>query len=205
LRRLELIHINLVDLPELPQSLEHISLSQCLLPESSVFSSILEGKTLPNLKTAIFNSSNVATYQFLVDFLTNSKAPITHLDVESCPNIWKEELQRLMLEGYLSMLTDLNIAGLAGIDDSLTPVIINTMPKLEVLDLSNTHITGITLKDLADAEKVKIKKLSAKNCASPLSLDAVEYALRRGIRLPSPLDRNSSLGPDLWPGLRRSC
>jgi hypothetical protein len=73
-----------------------------------------------------------------------------------------------------------------------------------VLDLSRTHITGITLKDLADSEKVKIEKFSAKNCATPLSLDAVEYALRRGIRIPSPLDRNSSLGPDLWPGLRRS-
>ena len=197
--------MNLIDLPELPPSLEHISLSQCHLPEGSIFSSILEGKALPNLKTAILNASNIASYQFLVDLLVNSEAPLAHLDVEGCPNIWKEALQQLMSEGHFSMLTDLNIAGLAGIDDSLTPVIIDAMPNLEVLDLSNTRITGITLKDLADAEKVKIKKLSAKNCASPLSPDAVEYALRRGIRLPSPLDRNSSLGPDLWPGLRRSC
>jgi F-box/TPR repeat protein Pof3 len=196
--------MNLDDFPELPQSLEYISLSQCRASQRHMFSSAVEATTLPNLKTAILNGSNVPSYEFLFGLLTNLKAPLAHLDVEGCPNIWKEGLQRLMLEGHLSTLTDLNIAGLAGIDDSLTPVIIDNMPNLKVLDLSRTHITGITLKDLADSEKVKIEKFSAKNCATPLSLDAVEYALRRGIRIPSPLDRNSSLGPDLWPGLRRS-
>lgn len=196
--------MKLVDWPELPQSLEYISLSQCALESRHIFGNILEGKNLPNLKTAIFSGSKIPSYEFLAHFLTNSKASLTHLDLESCPNIFQEELQRLMLEGHLSMLTDLNIAGLAGINDNITPIIIDTMPNLKVLDLSNSHVTGISLKDLADAERVKIDKLSAKNCSSPLSLDAVEYALRRGIRLPYPLDRNSSLGLDLWPGLRRT-
>ena len=113
--------------------------------------------------------------------LESSLTPdLTILDIAYC-NFTAEELVPFMKKGYLRSVTELGIPGIMGMNDSITEIMIDTMPSLKMLNLSLTEVTGYSVKLLADAPNMNLERILLLNPATPISRDAIEYGRSKGI------------------------
>lgn len=131
------------------------------------------------LESAWIEDCSAVTPALLRVLVSRNKATLKRLCLRWCPNIYREHIEPLMLKGLLEGVTTLSLRAILDVDDSLTPVIIETMPNLKVLDLHDTKITGYTLKQLADAKSPRLETFHVPR----VSLDAIEYARSRNIKV----------------------
>lgn len=181
LRRYELITWQLEESPELPKSLENLSILFSSMDGNLVDEEHFKG--LGKLKTAAFMGFNSVTVELLECLLTDAKPTLTGLDIE-----WTQidggELRDLMNAGLFENLTHLNIGRLLDVDDLVTDTIVDTMPNLKVLGLIETKVGPLGLKSLADTEKLKLRTLFVERMETPMDRDAIDYAKNKGIEIP---------------------
>lgn len=87
----------------------------------------------------------------------------------------------------LKELTELGVACMAGMDDLFAKRLSEMLPNLRILDLSQTRITGCTIRMFADArnDELAVEKLDAliiKGC-DDVSRDAIDYGRQMGLKI----------------------
>ncbi|CAP96121.1 Pc21g12240 [Penicillium rubens Wisconsin 54-1255] len=147
---------------------------------------------LPNLKTLVFNDTPWVNHSTLSLFLLHSKAPLRTLHVNFCHNINSEDFINILNDSdganpELKELTDVGVACMAGMDDWGVGNLSAVLPNLKVLDLSQTRITGCTIRMFADArtEESVVEKLDCliiKGCDG-VSRDAIDYGRQMGLKI----------------------
>lgn len=147
---------------------------------------------LPNLKTLIINDAPWATPENLSLFLFHSKAPIRALSVNACLGILSEDIIYLLSdpEGAnpeLHNITEIGAAGMMGMNDKTAERLWAKLPNLKILDLSQTIITGCTIRMLAHSRdeetgRPKLEKLIISRCEN-VSRDAIDYGRERGLKI----------------------
>jgi F-box/TPR repeat protein Pof3 len=150
------------------------------------------GNELPNLSTLIFNDTPWVNLNTLSVFLLQSKAPLRSLHVNLCHNIKGQEFLKIISDPEkanpeLANITDLGVACMTDIDDTSVGHLWATLPHLTVLDLSQTKITGCTVRMLADtrnedAASAKLEVLTIKGCDG-VSRDAIDYGRNMGLKI----------------------
>lgn len=178
----------------LPNSLETLRLfSGSIGPTHLGRGTLSPGQNkLPNLKTLIFNDTPWVNHSTLAIFLLHSQAPLRTLHVNLCHNMDSAVLTEIlyMLDEFnpeLKELTELGVACMAGMDDSFVKRLSEVLPNLKILDLSQTRITGCTIRMFADArnDELAIEKLDAliiKGCDN-VSRDAIDYGRQMGLKI----------------------
>ncbi|TPX22800.1 hypothetical protein DIZ76_014679 [Coccidioides immitis] len=176
LKKFTYMRIYLHGLLVLPVTLEYLRLEHC------TFAPPLQGNPLgqfSRLKSAIFQFCYPLSPDMLETILVNNEKTLTHLTISWCSDLAQEHLEPLITRGLFRSITHLDISGVIGVNDAITPLIINNMPNLKVLNLSATRISGLTIKQLVDAETPKIEKI----VVGTVSRDAIEYGLSRNIQV----------------------
>ncbi|QSS56492.1 F-box domain-containing protein [Histoplasma capsulatum var. duboisii H88] len=202
LKRFGLLGIKLSKYPELPESLEHLSLSmsECSLPPGLPSNDI--STMAPNLKTLILHRfQDDELGPFLISF-TQSKSSLTHLDLEGC-HLHVEDLLIAMMRGNLEGLTYLNISGLAEIDDKVISNIIDMVPNIKELNISRTQVKEHSVKKLLDSDKSNLKKVVVHKMETPFSRDFLDYARSKGVEIPSPINLEGTKRAPVTPTPRR--
>ena len=91
-----------------------------------------------------------------------------------------QSLQALLDNPRLTELEYLSLSGVRDINDASVTQIIKTLPKLQVLDLSRTDITGVGVKQALTSKH--LEQLVLDDC-SHIGFDAIEWARTQGIRV----------------------
>nr|KMM69414.1 leucine Rich Repeat domain-containing protein [Coccidioides posadasii RMSCC 3488] len=176
LKKFTYMRIYLHGLLVLPVTLEYLRLEHC------TFAPPLQGNPVgqfSRLKSAIFQFCYPLSPDMLESLLVNNERTLTHLTISWCSDLAQEHLEPLITRGLFRSITHLDISGVIGVNDAITPLIINNMPNLKVLNLSATRISGLTIKQLVDAETPKIEKI----VVDTVSRDAIQYGLSRNIQV----------------------
>ncbi|CAG7917332.1 unnamed protein product [Penicillium olsonii] len=147
---------------------------------------------LPNLSTLVFNDTPWVHADTLALFLLHSKASLRNLHVSFCHNINARGFLSLLddprgMNPELRNITELGVACMADMDDTNAGHLWATLPKLKILDLSQTKITGCTIRMFADAQSddqaaTKLESLIIKGCDN-VSRDAIDYGRSMGINI----------------------
>lgn len=147
---------------------------------------------LPKMSTLVFNDTPWVNIDTLSLFLLHSKASLRTLQVSFCHNINARDFLNLLYDPQrmnpeLANITELGVACMADIDDIGVGHLWATLPKLKVLDLSQTKITGCTIRMFADAQgddqtTIKLESLIIKGCDG-VSRDAIDYGRSMGINV----------------------
>ncbi|CAG8309366.1 unnamed protein product [Penicillium salamii] len=147
---------------------------------------------LPKMSTLVFNDTPWVNIDTLSLFLLHSKASLRTLQVSFCHNINARDFLNLLYDPQrmnpeLANITELGVACMADIDDISVGHLWATLPKLKVLDLSQTKITGCTIRMFADAQgddqtTIKLESLIIKGC-DDVSRDAIDYGRSMGINI----------------------
>lgn len=178
----------------LPTSLETLRLFSGSIEASHLGGNLLTPgeNELPNLKTLVFNDTPWVNRSTLSLFLLHSKAPLRTLHVNLCHNIKSEELLNVLNDSNganpeLKELTDVGVACMAGMDDTSVKSLWVTLPNLKILDLSQTRITGCTIRMFADTwtegpATAKLEGLIIKGC-DDVSRDAIDYGRQMGLKI----------------------
>jgi F-box/TPR repeat protein Pof3 len=146
--------------------------------------------SLPNLKTLIFNDCPWVNSNILFLFLLHSKAPLETLHINFCHKVSGNDFLNMLSDpGAVSLkgLTELGVACMADMDDINVPQLWATLPNVSVLDLSQTKITGCTIRMFADARNegaggVEFDALIIKGC-DDVSRDAIDYGRQMGLKI----------------------
>ena len=181
LRRLELLGLNLTELPGFPKTLEYLDISTTSVDVHQGMGGS-HFKDLETLKTAICAFCRELTIGDLRILLMAAKPSLTRLELQYS-HIDGQELKDLMNAGLCENLTFLSISGLVDVDDDVIDTIIDTMPKLETLESLNTKVGPLSLKNLADTDKLKLKSLGIGQHGARMDQDAMDYAQSRGIEV----------------------
>ncbi|KAJ5606868.1 Tetratricopeptide-like helical [Penicillium hordei] len=178
----------------LPSSLETLRLFSGSIEISHLGRNMLTPgeNELPNLKTLIFNDTPWVNRSTLSLFLLHSKAPLRTLHVNLCHNINSEDFINILndpdgVNPELKELTDVGVACMAGMDDWGVGNLSAVLPNLKVLDLSQTRITGCTIRMFADARNdesavEKLDGLIIRGC-DDVSRDAIDYGRQMGLKI----------------------
>lgn len=147
---------------------------------------------LPNLSTLVFNDTPWVNRDTLSLFLHHSKAPLRTLQVNFCHNIDSEGFLNLLFDpnrmnSELENIVELGVACMADMDDINTGHLWAVLPNLKVLDLSQTKITGCTIRMFADTRDensaaAKLDTLIIKGC-DHVSRDAIDYGREKGLKI----------------------
>ncbi|KAJ5338993.1 Tetratricopeptide-like helical [Penicillium brevicompactum] len=147
---------------------------------------------LPKLNTVVFNDTPWVNQETLSLFLMDSKAPIRNLQVSFCHNIKSKDFLELLGDTNgenpeLANITELGVACMADMDDINVGHLWTILRKLKALDLSQTKITGCTIRMFADTRKedpteAKMETLIIKGC-DDVSRDAIDYGRSVGLKI----------------------
>ncbi|OQE35259.1 hypothetical protein PENCOP_c014G07469 [Penicillium coprophilum] len=155
-------------------------------------SMLLGGDGLPNLRTLVFDNISWVSDSTLLLFLNHSKAPLRSLHVNFCYNIRGEEFISLLGESAganpeLRELTEVGVVGMSDLEDGNVERLWALLPKLKIFNLSETRITGCTIRMFADARneepaRTKLESLVIKGCDG-VSRDAIDYGRQMGLNI----------------------
>ncbi|KAJ5782112.1 Tetratricopeptide-like helical [Penicillium paradoxum] len=147
---------------------------------------------LPNLRTLTFNDAPWVNPYTLSLFLFHGKAPLRTLCVNDCLNLIGPDLVDLLSDPdganpELENITEIGASGMPAMDDICVEALCIRLPNLKALDLSQTRITGCTVRMLADSHEEdssvpKLETLTIKRCDS-ISRDAIDYGRTKGLRI----------------------
>jgi len=188
LRRLDLrgLCLELDAFVKLPTSLEYLRIQGG--PSRPMVVDVPKGR-LPNLNTIIFHDVGFVTMEILETFILASHAPIQTLHLDRCFHISAYAFESIF--AYLDMnpdlkLSELSVSHMQHVDDTFVRVLFKRLPLLQVLNLSHTDITGVTIRMCADArgspDGVKLDRLFVRGCER-VSSDAVAYGRERGLEV----------------------
>lgn len=183
LRILSIFGFCLRECPVLPSSLERLTIGY-----GTLWTTYPTGRPIgySNLKYFELDCMSGPATDVLDHLLSGPMSSLETLHVRGCHSIWGDDFIKWMKEGFLKSITDLNLTNTCDVDDSLVDAVVSTMPNLKHLNLSQTQITGLSVKSLADTENLKLEKLVVRNLATPINRDAIEYGRSRGIHIPPP-------------------
>ncbi|KAK2775728.1 hypothetical protein FQN53_003080 [Emmonsiellopsis sp. PD_33] len=184
LKQLGLVGVPLISFPELPESLEHLTLSRSKLHAMTSMASLSD--MAPNLQTLnIDRFRYVAIGAFLTAFIA-SKSSLTRVNLERC-HLVPEDLVESMIRGIFKNVTHFNVACLPEIRQSVINTIIHTMPHLKELDISQTQVKEYSARALIDSDLLQIEKLIIHGTEEPFSRDFLDYAKHKGVEIPPPM------------------
>ncbi|KAJ5121101.1 Tetratricopeptide-like helical [Penicillium bovifimosum] len=172
----------------LPATLESLRVESSGVTDDSLH---MYDNKLRNLKTLIFNECLWINNDSLIIFASRSEAPLETLHINFCHKADYAGLSRLLLTpGAMERsrgLTELCVACMDGLDDYAMKEVSERLPNLSVLDLSQTKITGCTIRLFADARKdgTKVAQLDVliiRGCDA-VSRDAIDYGRQMGIKI----------------------
>lgn len=193
LRRLELrgatLRSNFYEV--LPSSIEYLHIRG-----SRSFAGWLDSPDVkfPYLHTLIIDDCSWFQERFLVTFLITAKAPILTLRLSACSGLSARDLISLLSRAKqmdcpaLESMTELGLTQHRDMGDEATQSIVRMLPALKVLDLSETPITGVTIRFFADqrnsesTEMARLECLVVRDC-SEISRDAVAYGREKGLKV----------------------
>lgn len=182
LRRLYIsgMHFNHI---ELPPSLEYLQICGATSNNSHAFSPT--NTHLPRLSTLIFSDVHWLMLEALQLLLGSGEVPLRVLHLGGCFGITGPKLVEFTKNSKLDSLTELNIELQYFVDDKIVDELTSRMSDLEVLNLSSTNVTGVTIKKLADAREsnaMKISRVNVRHCEG-VSSDAVAYGRARELEV----------------------
>ncbi|KAJ5177410.1 Tetratricopeptide-like helical [Penicillium coprophilum] len=161
-------------------------------PPRSGNSMLMGGDGLPNLETLVFDNISWVNHFTLILFLIHSKAPLRSLHVNLCYNIRGEEFISLLEDSAganpeLRELTEVGVVGMSDLEDGNVEKLWALLPKLRTFNLSETRITGCTIRMFADARneepaRTKLESLVIKGCDG-VSRDAIDYGRQMGLNI----------------------
>ncbi|KAK2756097.1 hypothetical protein FQN54_005504 [Arachnomyces sp. PD_36] len=182
-RSLHLGGIDTLAFPILPSSLEQLYISGSTKAITQYFPYVetSSGFTkLPNLKSLTLTKTKFVDLEFLESMFEETEMELTFLDLSGSLKIDGRDVGKLMLTKHLESVEELNISYVANVTDVLSSMIIEHMPNLKVLNVNQTQITGLFVKDLVDSEDVPLERLFTEKCGN-LGADAIAYARARGV------------------------
>lgn len=144
---------------------------------------------LPNLHTVIFLDAGFITGEILATFLIGTQAPIHTVSIDECFNVSAADLKAILAMKHHNpnfKLSELSISHMRDVNDAFVRFIFGMAPDVKVLNLSHTHISGVTIRTCADArtttDGVKLDRLFVRACED-VSSDAVAYGRERGLEV----------------------
>jgi hypothetical protein len=183
LRRCALAGVGFTDAPEFPKTLEHLYLFEVEIAGSQGPEEILGG--MENLRSLSCTGRDFSVTRLLQGIPTDARPHLRCLELAGS-YIEVSEFMELLRAGLLEHVTHLDLSRNFDIDGKLMATITDTMPNLEVLDLSMIYgITGLQFKPLADTDKLKLRLLCVSTELLANERDAVDYAQRRGLVITS--------------------
>ncbi|KAL4801938.1 hypothetical protein BDV18DRAFT_68378 [Aspergillus unguis] len=171
----------------LPPSLEYLRVAGGAAIESIPFlrtdeEGDIEPLNVPNLNTLIFSDVPWVQYNTLQAFIEQARAPLQVMHVDSCFRL--DALAVLHMTRWVDKLHTLNVAHIAGFNDKAVSLLLERLSGLNVLNLSYTDITGVTIKGIADGSienaTADVECVYIKGCEG-VSSDAIEYGRSKGL------------------------
>lgn len=181
LKILSLADCSNVCFPLLPTSVETLDLTGCIYDDTrqDISCARLEATHLPELNVLLIANYHAISAVSLMSLLKPSRGKLKKLSIEACRMLTAMDYAVLIQEGFLSMVSQLNL-GSSDVGDDIIEQLATNLQNLRFLDLSCTIVTGIGVKALTLQKNRTLERLNLKNCTS-VNIDAVEYARSRGI------------------------
>lgn len=184
----QLQHLNISRLigripPRLPSSLRTLEMAQCHITYlahngGSVGFSHVSLPQLTHLSLAQWPSLSL---EQLRAFLEPSRGELIHLDISGCYDIMYEHLEDLITLGLFKKIEILKLKACM-INDEVAILLARNGPRLKVIDLACTKVSGVGVKALVTGLQGKLERLCLDECRST-SIDAVEFARSRGVKV----------------------
>ncbi|OQO08974.1 hypothetical protein B0A48_05864 [Cryoendolithus antarcticus] len=136
----------------------------------------MQGAYLPNCLQWLDNSNSVESPVHLNTLFVTGCALRLPSDAETAAQVVRAALKH----PRLGSLTHLNFEECSYCDDTVIGVIADTLPKLQILNVSKTDITGVGVKLLVQSGS--LKELIVNDCRN-LGHDAVVWARNQGVKV----------------------
>lgn len=149
--------------------------------------------TLPSLHTLIFIDTAWMNIRNLEIFLLGLQPPIRKLYLNQCFNLTSHEFAQILMASRernpeLNQLEEFGFSQSREVDDSFASMFRVVFPRLKVLDLSFTNITGCTIRRLAEHRcsqrntGAKLDRLIVRGCER-VSSDAIQWGRGTGLEI----------------------
>ena len=172
--------------PLLPPSIRNLSVASNLRSEDFADSH------LPNIESLTVYTGFPFEATGLLSLLGPSKGKLKELHLTArffgARGYGSRVFQRLIDEGLLSEMITLSAIN-TGLDDEVVVLIANNLPRLRILSLEGSLITGVGVKALVLKPGDKLEMLDVRKC-DHLSHDAVEWARSKGVHVLSGFSDN---------------
>lgn len=169
--------------PSLPSSLQDLDLSNCLYVDrlSDISYANIISSPLPKLRSLSIRCNYHIFSEHLWTLLGPSEGNIEKLNIGGCNNPGVTHWNLLISRGILRNTTNLNLS-FCDINDQTLILLAANAPRLRLLDLNSTMITGVGVKALFSNLDSKLKRLNLNSCKL-VSIDAVEYARSHSVKV----------------------
>lgn len=190
----------------LPQSLRAVRLNPMLVANPDLFfrpitQGIQPRYSLPNMEELSMELQNLDVYSLRYmldgnpDVEKTPEGPMCHsklrkLGMKGC-EVYPNSLEGTLSHQRLAEVESLSLAGCQPCSDESVVGIIETLPKLKTLDLSQTNITGVGVKSALKAKH--LQKLVVNDCRL-IGVDAIEWARSTGVQVEYRMTDNISGG-----------
>lgn len=186
---------------KLPPTVEILRIKSLVLPApfwpGAVGSDPLRLRDLPKLREFSLQSGSEVLQLVLAELFPRLTEPDDEGNRQPLTQLRSLRLDRPIVEGLdptdfqvgrCKDLESLALTNCLSLDDKLALAIVECLPKLAYLDVSETKITGAGVKDIVKLGHVQ--ELALNNCFS-LGRDAVEWARAQGVRVWAHMDEGS--------------
>ena len=179
---LDLAGFNMSHFPRIPASLRSLDLTECysINCDTQVSQVNIKDTNLQDLHSLSLSPGKwPISYENLQTLLRPSKSLLKKFSYLCCA--MEDNISSLIQEGYLVEVTELNLH-YSSINDKIAELIAENLPRLKILDLAATSITGVGVKALVLKLGDRLEKLNLMHCTS-VSSDAVDFARAKGVHV----------------------